>query len=132
VRWSVTIPGQPVSWDAAYRTHRVQITGRDGQPRNIHRPGLTPEARLWKRDVQLLAQAAKPSRWEPTPQLTIYWELYLAHDMDDDNAEKLARDSLATAIGVDDMRFLSQTMHKEVVADPRDARVVITVEDRQP
>jgi hypothetical protein len=129
------VPGQPVSWDAAYVTGKMPVKRRgtpmhntDGSPRYIHRPVLTREGQQWKNDVQLLVQAAKPSAFHPAGQIRLIVDLYLAHDMDDDNAMKLTRDAAAKAIGVDDMRFLVCTRVKEIV-DPKKAHVRLTFDD---
>lgn len=134
--WSVTIPGQPVSWDAAYKTMRRPVhskkgpvLNRDGSQKVIHRPGKTDEAAQYQRDAQLIVQAAAPSGWNPPGQVRMIVDLYLVDDMDDDNALKLLRDSVQRATGVDDMRFLSCTRVKEVVDDPRTARIVLTFVD---
>lgn len=128
--WSVTIPGQPISWDHAYKTGRTPARNtRSGERLWIHRPVKTDKAATYQQDAQLIIQAAAPSRWSPPGQVRMFVDLYLAHDMDDDNALKLIRDAVQRATGVDDMRFLSCTRRKEVVSDPREARVVLTFED---
>jgi hypothetical protein len=151
VRWSVTIPGQPVSWDHAYITGRmpvrrkgVQLYREDGSPKMINRPIKTDAAAVWQRDVELVAQAAKPSGWPavpcvhhtgrratacPAPQIRLTVDMILADDMDDDNALKLARDAFARAIDYDDIHFLVCTRSKEVTDDPRLASITITVDD---
>lgn len=125
MRWSVTIPGQPVSWDHAYKTGRVPARGGV----MIHRPVKTEKASTYQQDAQLIVQAAAPSGWAPPGRVRMIVDLFLAHDMDDDNAMKLLRDAVQRATGVDDMKFLSCTRRKEVVDDPRDARIVLTFED---
>lgn len=135
VRWSVTIPGQPVSWDAAYVIGKMLVKRGgavvhhpDGRPKVIHRPVMTKEGQQWKDDVQLLVQTAKPSKWKPVGQIRLIVDLYLSSDMDDDNAMKLTRDAAAKAMGIDDMRFLSCTRTKEIV-DGHHARVELTFDD---
>jgi hypothetical protein len=134
-KWSVTVPGQPVSWDAAYKTMRRPVVGRkgpvlnaDGSQKMIHRPGKTDEAAEYQRGAQLVIQAAAPSGWSPPGQVRMVVDLYLSHDMDDDNAMKLLRDTVQKATGVDDMRFLACTRRKEIVS-ANDARIVLTFED---
>jgi hypothetical protein len=136
VRWSVTIPGQPVSWDTAYRMGRMPVKRRgvavlnaDGAQKTIHRPVMTDAGAIWKRDVQLLVQSAKPSKFKPTGQIRVIVDLYLSHDMDDDNAMKLTRDAAAKALGLDDIQFLVCTRTKEIVSDHRHARVELTFDD---
>ena len=134
MRWSVTIPGQPVSWDAAYRTGKMPVRRHgvdvyvDGKPKTIHRPVMTDAGLVWKRDVQLLVQNAKPSKWKPAGQIRVIVDLYLSHDMDDDNAMKLTRDAAAKALDLDDIQFLVCTRTKEIVSE-RDARVELTFDD---
>lgn len=135
MRWSVTIPGQPVSWDAAYRTMSLPVRRRtgpvlnaDGSQKMIHRPGKTDEAAQYQRDAQLIIQAAAPSGWSPAGQVRMIADLYLSSDMDDDNALKLVRDSVQRATGVDDIRYLSCTRKKEIVS-AKEARIVLTFED---
>jgi len=135
MQWSVTIPGQPVSWDAAYRTGRMPVKrgGRlvlneDLTPRYINRPVLTDDARVWKETVFTLARLAKPSGWKPEGQIRVLFDLRLAEDMDDDNACKLARDALAEAIGHDDRHFLACTRSKTVGRSLYAACVIITVD----
>lgn len=140
MRWSVTIPGQPVSWDAAYRTglipvrrkiagQRVSVLNDDGSRKMIHRPMLTAEAEQWKMDVYRLCTVAKPSRWRPEGQIRVEVVLRLVHDMDDDNAMKLARDALASAIEHDDINFLMTTKSKSSGYLLRDACVILTIDD---
>ena len=124
------------SWDAAYRTGLRMVVSKgkpvlrpDGTPKLIHRPALTPEAKQWKRDVQLLAQAARPSIWHPRGQIRVLVELHLVNDMDDDNAMKLARDALHEAIGYDDIHFLMCTVSKEAGVPLRDACIKLTIDD---
>lgn len=135
MKWSVTIPGQPVSWDAAYRTMKMPVNRREGPVYNadgsrkfIYRPGKTDDAAQYQRDAQLIIQTKAPSDWSPPGQVRMVVDLYLTNDMDDDNALKLLRDTVQKATGVDDMLFLSCTRRKEIV-DAREARVVLTFED---
>lgn len=136
MKWRVTIPGQPVSWDDAYRTMKMPVRRKtgpvlndDGSQKMIHRPGKTDAAAAYQRDAQLIIQTAAPSGWNPPGQVRMVVDLYLSHDMDDDNAMKLLRDAVQKATGVDDMRFLACTRRKEVVDDPYQARIVLTFED---
>ena len=129
--WSVTVPGQPVSWDHAYITGRVPVrtTPEGGGKIFVHRPVKTSKAARYQQDAQYIIQAAVPTGWKPTGQVRMIVDLYLVHDMDDDNALKLVRDAVQRATGVDDIKYLSCTRLKEVVSDPRDARIVLTFDD---
>lgn len=130
------MPGQPVSWDAAYRSGRmpvrrkgVQVYNPDGTPKMITRPVKTDDAKLWQDAVYQLVITARPSGWRPTGQIRLIVDLILSKDMDDDNAMKLTRDAAAKAIGIDDMQFLSCTRSKTITDDPRLAGVTMTFDD---
>lgn len=147
--WSFTVPGQPVSWDAAYRTGKMfvrrqgqQVLNADLTPKVIRRPVLTEDARAWRDAVIVLARMAKPSGWRPRgcsgtrkghdpecQQLRLIVDLRLASDMDDDNALKLLRDGLAEAIDYDDIHFLTYTQSKTFGRTPYNACVIVTVEE---
>lgn len=132
--WSVTIPGQPVSWDLAYRTGKMyvrrggrQVLDTSGAPRTIHRLVKTRDAAKYQDDVLLLTKAARPSSW-PTPmgQVRVYVDLYLTNDIDCDNATKLAFDAIAKAIGCNDRLFLPCYRVKETHVAPAQAKAVFT------
>lgn len=147
--WSFTVPGQPISWDAAYRTAKmpvkrggVAVLNEDLSQRFIRRPILTTEARDWRDMVVMLARLAKPRGFHVTgctrtrkghsescQQLRLVFDLRLASDMDDDNALKLLRDGLAEALDYDDIHFLSETRSKTFGRKPFDACVIVTVEE---
>jgi hypothetical protein len=137
MRWSVTIPGQPVSWDDAYITGKMPVKRRgvpvlnnDGSQKMIHRPILTDEARTWRDDVQLLVQNARPSRFKPTRQIRVVIDLYLSNDIDCDNATKLVFDGIERAFDkpFNDRQILPCYRRKEIV-DERHARVELTFDD---
>lgn len=136
MRWGVTIPGSPVSWDAAYRTGRmpvirgkgIPVLDENGAQRYIHRPILTDEARRWRDDCQLLMQAACPSRFKPVGRLRVRWKFYLTRIIDSDNLVKLPSDALAKAIGYDDKFFNHCVEDVILVEDPREARVEVIID----
>jgi len=105
------------------------VFNEDGSERTIHRPILTPEAKQWRDDVQLVAQTAKPSRWKPSGQLRIVIDLRLAQDIDADNVLKLILDGLARAIDYNDRHFLPCVQSKTSGRKPHEACVIVTVED---
>lgn len=136
MRWGVTIPGQPISTNHAYRTGRMNVSRKgtpvlnaDGTPKVIHRPVKTPEAQQYHDDVLLLARNAKPSRWEPVGQIRVVIDLFLTRDMDADGCLKVLLDGLADGIGVNDKMFLPTVRSKEAGVPLRDARVVLTIDD---
>lgn len=113
MRWSVVIPGQPVSWDAAYRIGKMPVRRKDGPVFNadgsrkfIHRPVKVDEAQVYQDTVQLLVQNACPSGWRPKGQVRVYVEMWLGEDIDCDNATKLLFDAAAKAIGCNDRQFI--------------------------
>lgn len=134
--WSVTIPGQPVTFDMAYKTGKLALK-RGGRPvlnedmtqRYVHRPILTDEARGWRDTVEMLSRLAKPSRWTPTGQLRVEIDLRLAHDIDADNTLKLVLDGLARGINYNDRYFLPCVRSKTTGRKVSEACVIITVED---
>lgn len=128
MRFYVSIPGQPVSVDAAYRTGKFTITGRDGLPRDIHRPRITDEAKRWREDVQLLVQTAKPTRWNAAGQIRISIALYLAGNIDDDNCLKLIYDGIAAALERNDRDFVHCVVHKESGLPLKDAHVELAID----
>ena len=138
MRWSVTIPGQPVSWDAAYITGKMPVKRRgvpvlngDGSPKMIHRPVLSREASQYRDDVQFLVQPARPSKFRPTGQIRVIVDLYLTDDIDCDNATKLVFDGVERAFGkpFNDRQILPCYRVKELVDHVRDARVELTFDD---
>ena len=136
MKWSVVIPGQPVSWDAAYPIGKMPVrrkTGpvlnEDGSQKMIHRPVKSIAAKVYQDDVIRLVTAAKPSGWVPTGQVRVAVSLHLAADIDCDNATKLVFDGAATAIGCDDKLFLPCYLRKEIGLDPFKAFVRLTFDD---
>lgn len=135
--WSVTVPGQPVSWDDAYRTGKmpvkrggVPVLGADGNPRSIHRPIKTDRAAKYQDDVILVTKAARPSSWvTPTGQIYIVIGLFLTNDIDCDNSTKLALDGIAKAIGCNDRQFMPLYYVKETNVPLVQAKVVFVFPD---
>lgn len=134
--WSFTVPGQPVTFDHAYKTGKLALK-RGGRPvfnedmtqRFVHRPILTEEAKTWRDSIQMLARLAKPSRWKPSEQLAVTIDLRLAHDIDADNVLKLILDGLALGIDYNDRHFLPCVRSKTTGRTVAQACVIITVEE---
>jgi hypothetical protein len=136
MRWAVTIPGQPISTNHAYRTGRmfvarrgVPVIGEDGRQRIIHRPVKTAEAQQYHDDVMRLVMVARPSRWRPEGQIRVVIDLHLVNDMDADGCLKILLDGLADGMGVNDRTFLPTVRSKEAGLPPRDARVDLMIDD---
>jgi hypothetical protein len=133
----VELPGQPVSWDAAYPIGKMPVNRKsgpvlnaDGTRKFIHRPVKSDEAKIYQEGVQTLVQTAKPSGWLPTEQLRVEVYLYLSEDIDCDNATKLVFDAAAKAIGCNDRLFVPCYARK-IIGLPRwDAKVRLVFDDQ--
>ena len=90
---------------------------------------MTEEAKTWKHAVEYTAlNAFNRSKWRPGKgQLVVEWRLLLTDDVDSDNAMKLVHDALASALKVNDKRFLPRVISKRI-GQERDM-VVLTVYD---
>lgn len=119
--WKVTIPGQPPSTNHAYRI----VTQRRGNA-PYRTLAKTPEAVAYQQAARLIVRAAKPSGWQPDPQIRLRYRLFLAARQDADNSLKLLNDAIASALEVNDDRFLPCVLSKDVVK-PKDARVEVTI-----
>lgn len=105
---SVVIHGRPVSWNRAYRYGRG---GAGGKARMY----LTREAESWKEIVWATTlDAYNRSSWKPRTKglIVIEWRLLLTDEVDPDNLTKLVHDAVASAIGVNDKRFMPRFMTK--------------------
>lgn len=129
MRFFVSIPGQPVSLDHAYKTGQVWITDRSGAQRQIRRPIITDEAVTWRNTVQMLVQNAKPSKWKAEGQIRITLELYLATNIDADNVLKLVFDGIAAGLDLNDRDFLVCVRSKESGAKLKDAHVELEIDN---
>ena len=134
MRWDCVIPGQPVSHNDSIKMGRLavqrkgrQVYNEDGTPKTIIRPIKTAQAQQYQQDAQLLLQAAKPSRYQPTGQLRVTFDIELAKNMDSDNIIKPLLDALKRAIDYDDIHFLPCVRSKAYgVGHPF---VLMTIED---
>jgi hypothetical protein len=124
VSWSFTVPGQPISWNHAYK--RVTRRARDG--RTYQGQAKTAEAVDYQRVVALIVGAARPSGWrhDGKSYIRLRVRLFLAHDIDATNVWKILEDAIARKLDVDDKWFLVSFEHKEIgVKSPR---VEVTIE----
>lgn len=136
MKWGVTVPGSPVSWDEAYpigvmpvKRQGKAVLREDGTQKVIHRPVLAEKARLWRDACQMLMQAARPSRWAPEGKVRVRWTFYVTRTIDSDNLIKLPSDALQRATGIDDKRYLHCVEDVIVVKDPRECRAEVLVDD---
>jgi hypothetical protein len=123
VRFFVSIPGQPVSTNHAYKIGQVWIADRSGGQRQIRRPIITNEAVAWRDTVLTLVRLAKPSKWKADGQIRIQMGFFLARDADTDNLKKMILDGIAAALDVNDSRFLTCDTGKESGLALKDAHV---------
>lgn len=136
MRWRLTIPGQPVSWNAAYRIgvgvrtgSRGRIRLRGDDPATFRKIIKTDEAVAYTNMVATLARAARPSRWSPEGFVVIEYRLFLGRDVDADNVMKLVDDGLELATGVDDKWFLPRAISKQWGLRPNERRVELLIVD---
>lgn len=101
---AATVPGQPPSWNRSYRI--VTVRGRSVLAK-------TKDAAKYQDDALLILRAAAklPAKIE---QYYVFYEFFLARDIDTDNVLKMLNDSIARATGVDDRYFLPVVLRKEV------------------
>lgn len=123
MKWAFTLPGQPISWNRAFRIGYKH--GKRGKYLSIIK---TPAAEAYQAGAVLIIRSAKPSGWAPKGQVRIHYYLYLGRDMDCDNTMKLINDAIQEATGVDDMRFLL-TVEEKSKGWGKKARVEVVVED---
>ena len=127
MRFFVSIPGQPVSVDHAYKTGSVWIVDRSGNRRSVRRPIITDEAVAWRDTVLTLVRLAKPSKWKAEGQIRISIGLYLSRNIDDDNTLKLIYDGIAAALDRNDRDFVHCVIHKESGLKLKDAHVELEI-----
>lgn len=126
--WGFTVPGQPLSWNEAYRIGvRYRPGSRGGQYRTIIK---TDEAVAYTDAVTMIAKTAKPSHWPNYDRLIVVeLRLYLGRSVDADNTMKMIMDGLKAALGVDDKWFLPRAMWTEWGLRPDQRRVEVQVSD---
>lgn len=119
-----TVPGQPVSWNAAYRVRRQY----DGE-KMVRGLFKTEDAEAYQDSVRYIARAAKPSSFVPPKRcrIIVAYDFVLSRDIDCDNLMKLMNDALAEAIGVNDKSFMPVVMSKTVSS--KNPYTLVTVYD---
>lgn len=122
--WTVTLPGQPISGNHAYRLGKGYRRGGISYPKIIK----TPETEAYQRGVVLLVRTARPTGWSPGDgRLRIRWKFYLTRIADSDNLVKVLSDALALALDVNDRRFNHCVEDVILVGHPREARVEVSI-----
>lgn len=122
--WIVTIPGQPPSWNHAYK----QVTRRAANGRLFKGRAKTDDAVRYQAEVALIVGAARPAGWVHDGQsyVRLHVRLFLGHDIDATNIWKILEDAIARKLGIDDKWFLPCFDHKEVGVKEPYVEVVIT------
>jgi len=125
--WTIVIPGQPPSWNHAYRVTRRFRMNRAGEAIPYMGIGKQEAAREWQEAAGHIIGVARPSgwKWDGGP-LRLAYRFYLERPADCDNLMKLLNDAIAAKIGVDDMFFLPCVMTKATVP-AAEARVEVEV-----
>ena len=107
--WRFTIPGQPLSWNHAYKRVTYRKRREDGSMDVINRLGKVDGVEDWQNGIIQIAKTARPSGWthpKDTP-IRIRYSYYTNPLIDTDNMKKLVNDAIAKAIGVNDKWFLT-------------------------
>lgn len=86
-----------------------------------------PPAVFYQDAVTTLTKIARPLGFQPTGQLLICYQMFLARNIDADNVLKLTNDAIAKAIGINDSRFLPVVLHKS--SGNTQPRLVISIFD---
>lgn len=107
--FSFTVPGQPVSWNAAFRVKFRFIGGV--KTRGLYK---TSEAEAYQDGIRLIARTAKPSSFilPKRGRVIIAYEFVLKTDIDCDNLMKLMNDALSEAIEHNDKFFMPVVVSK--------------------
>jgi hypothetical protein len=124
VTWGLTVPGQPLSWNAAYRIGVKNRPGGRGSYRTIIK---TDDAVAYTDMVAMLAKVARPSGWHPEGLIVVEYRLYLGRNVDSDNVMKLIGDGLQGGTGISDEWFLPRAMSKEWGLRPEHRRVELSL-----
>jgi hypothetical protein len=124
MKWSFTIPGQPMSLNATYRIVRKQ--GRRGSFLSLAK---TEKVKKWQQDAVYIIRSAKPSGWAPTGQIRVRVRLFLGRSLDSDAPLKALCDAIEMATGIDDERYLVCVLSKESGLPAKEARTEVELED---
>jgi Holliday junction resolvase RusA-like endonuclease len=106
--FAFTMPGQPPSWNHMYRWTTRNVNGRQ-----VRIQVKTEAAATYQTQLAWIARSACPSDFRPEGQVIVTYNMFLDRDLDADNVMKAVNDALATAIGINDKRFLPVTLIKE-------------------
>ena len=117
------IPGQPISWNRAYRIVRVPHRG-GGSHLQLAK---SDEGWEYQRLVVVpIVRRAKPAGWAPDGQVRVRYWFRLHRRMDATNCLKLLEDAIAEGLGVDDAIFLPSV--EELTTGHKDPGVTVEVQ----
>jgi len=121
--FTIVLPGQPPSGNHANKIGRGYRRGGIAYPKLVK----TPQAEAYQQGAALIAKSARPSKWEPGPQVVMEYRFWLAREADCTNLIKVIEDGVCPALGFNDSRALPRAMSKQVGVPKNDARVEITI-----
>lgn len=121
MKWTVVVPEAPPSVNHSYKIVRIG---------NHMRKAKTEEVIRFQALTAMLTRQAKPRNWQPEGQwIRLRYRFYLRYDKDCDNAVKALNDAIASALGVNDSRFLPCTELKSVNRKEPTPRVEVDIGD---
>ena len=119
------IPGQPISWNRAYRIVRVPHRGGSSH----QQLAKTDEGWNYQLVASTIVRRAKPKGWKPTGQVRVRYWFRLKRAMDASNCLKLLEDAIAIGLDVDDAIFLPCVV--SLSSGHKDPGVTIEIEEVQ-
>ena len=128
--WRFTIPGQPLSWNHAYKRVTYRQRQTDGSVRLMNRMAKVDAVDPYQEAIILIAKAARPIGWTHSKNqpVRILYSFYTNPVIDTDNMKKLINDALAKAIGINDRWFLTCDVVNEKVPDGQQ-RIEVEIDD---
>lgn len=112
------VPGQPPSWNAAYRI--VKMKGHMGLAK-------TSACEQYQWIASIIARRALPADfpWVKPQQLRVRYWFQLGHWVDGTNLIKILEDGVAHGLGIDDRYYLACV--EELSTGHRDPRAIVEV-----
>lgn len=107
--WRFVIPGQPLSWNHAYKRVSYRSRQPDGSLKTLNRMGKADGVEEWQNGIIQIAKTARPSGWThpENTNVRIRYRFYTNPFIDTDNMKKLINDAIAKALGINDKWFLT-------------------------
>jgi len=129
VIWTVTIPGQPLSYNASLEIHRFNRRAFNRGGGEFRTIGTKKAAKDYTQRVAdtIAIEPNRPRGWQPTGFVVVEYYYFLGRWVDPDNVMKLVNDGLKRAIGVDDKWFLPRAMWMMTGLRPESRRIVLRI-----